>query len=138
MKLSEFLFCDGVQPKMSPLILLSRIYQKILLCRNRTNSWYRTHMYFSIFFSTLYRNQVSFPQNIFLIHIYFQMLLLWHLIMICALFWCYTFCSYISFFPVSTHSSKQHHHFLTLPFYYPYTKNTERWSPIPFCLIVVR
>ena len=39
---------DRVYPKMSPLILLSRMYRELfILRRNRTNSWYRAHMYFS-------------------------------------------------------------------------------------------
>ena len=46
---------DGVQPKMSPSISFSGMYQKLfILSRNRTNSWYRALMYFLTCFFCLY------------------------------------------------------------------------------------
>ena len=78
---------------------------------------------------------------IFLIHICFQMLLSWHWIMFCALFWCRiwkcTFCRYIYNFPVSTHSDEQHHHLTTLPLYRLHTADIERLSSIRSWIIVV-
>ena len=44
----------GVHPKMSPSISFSGMYRKIfILCRTRTNLWYRAHVYFSTRFFCL-------------------------------------------------------------------------------------
>ena len=46
---------DGVHTKISPTISLSVMYRKIfILWRNRTNSWYRAHLYFSTCLFSLY------------------------------------------------------------------------------------
>ena len=82
---------DMFQPKMSPLISLSGTYRKkFLLFRNSTNSWCRAHMYILTCFPPFYIVSKIGLSTItcFLIHICFQMLLSWHWIMFCTLFWC--------------------------------------------------
>ena len=76
---------------------------------------------------TLYRRQFSVLQHKFLIHICFLMLLWWHWIMFCTLFWCrIRFLRFISTFPTSTYIDEQQHHSTTLPSYHLYRDNIEQ------------
>ena len=112
--------------------------QKSLLYRNRTNSWYRTHMYFLTCFFPLYvASKISFNTHLFSYVVIMTLNYDVCPIPVQNMESC-TFCRNISIFPASAHSGKQHHNLTTLPLYQTHTGNTERRCLIGSWIIVVR
>ena len=115
-----------------------------LLCRNRTNSWCRAHMYFLTCFPPFVRciGDRSQYYKIFLNTHIFQMLLSWHWIIFVPYFGAEsikcTFWRYISISPASTHINGQHNHLATLLLYHLHTENIEMRGYIRGRPIVVR
>ena len=119
--------------------------EKILLCRNRTNSWCRAHIYISTCFFPLY-----VVSKIGLINIrYFSNTHLFPNVVIMTLNYVLcpilvqnpgkcTFWRYMSISPSSTHSNNQRHHLTTLPLHHLHIEKFERWGSIRGRKIVVR
>ena len=119
--------------------------EKILLCRNRTNSWCRAHMYISTCFFPLYvvsKIGLSTIIEFFNTHLFSNVVIISLNYVFCPILvqdpeeW--TFCWYISISLVSTHSADQQHHLMTIPLYHPHTANIERQSYTRSPPIVVR
>ena len=122
---------DVVWPKMSPSVSFSGSQRKqFLLCRKRTNSWCRAHMYFSTHFFPFVRfieDRYQWYKIIFNTNLFSNVVIMTLNYFLCPIsaqnpdkctFWRYMYIS-----PASTHRDKQQHHSTTLPLYHLHTAN---------------
>ena len=134
-----------VQTKMYPSISFSGTLQKqFLICRNRTNLWWRSHMYFltclppSYVVSKIGLSTIRFFNS----HLFSNVVIMTLNYVLCPILvqnpGKYTLWRYISIFSASTHINEQQHHSTTLLLYHLHTENIERQGSIRGRPIVVR
>ena len=147
---------DRVQPKMSPSISFSGMYQKLfILHRNRTNLWYISHMYFSTSFFFLYVGSKTGLSTIILIldtHLFSNFVTMsfdYDFFVFRCRIWNNVYIFGIYLFSLPKHTALvtlitlqlclyQNHNPTKLNYHYPNTETNERWSNIGGQTIVVR
>ena len=119
--------------------------KKILLCRNRTNSWCRSHMYILTCFAPLYvvlKIVISTIRYFFNARLFSNVVIMTLNYVLCPIsvqnpekctFWRYIYIS-----PASTHSDEKHNHSTKLPLYNLHKAYIERRWYIRSRTIIVR